>query len=218
MNNFREKLIELLAQAIKTAGTLLILAAIGIIFFTFGPVIKEELGYQFDRWGAVRYSLDVNPDFPESGIRPIVPVDKEFGIVIPKINVNASIYPEVDPANPEEFLPILRKGVAHAKGSAYPNREGNVYLFAHSTDAFYNVAHYNALFFLIGKLEKGDEVDIFYKDKRYKYEVIGKKVVEPEELGAYLKTITEEKSLALQTCYPPGTTLKRLVVIAKAVD
>lgn len=203
---------------IRTIANLLILGAIVIVLFIFGPVIKEEFGYQFDRWGAVRYSLDVSPEFPESGIRPIVPVDREFGIVIPKINVNASIYPEVDPADPEKFLPILRKGVAHVKGSTYPNREGNIYLFAHSTDAFYKVAHYNTLFFLIGKLEKGDEVDIFYKDKRYKYEVIDKGVVKPEELGSYLKTITDEKTLTLQTCYPPGTTLKRLIVIAQQID
>ena len=203
---------------IRTAGNILIIAAAVILLFIFGPVAKEELGYRFNQWSGVKYSLEANPEFPQSGIRPITPVDKEFSIIIPKINVNAEIFPEINPANPSEFLPILKKGVAHAKGSAYPDEEGNVFLFAHSTDAFYNVGHYNAVFFLIGKLEKGDEIDIFYKDKRYKYEMEEKAVVSPEELGQYVKEHTSGKTLTLQTCYPPGTTLKRLIVIAKQVE
>ena len=199
----------------KSLGTILIILGFLVIVFIFGPVVKEELGYRFNQWSGVRYSLDVSPRFPQSGIRPITPVDKEFAIVIPKIAVNAEIFPEIDPQNPQEFLPILKKGVAHAKGSAYPDQEGNVFLFAHSTDAFYNVGRYNAVFFLIGKLEKGDEIDIFYKDKRYKYEVVEKAVVSSEALGQYVKEHTFGKTLTLQTCYPPGTTLKRLLVIAK---
>lgn len=218
MNNNHQKLTDFLVWFLRGLGTLLVLGGLAILIFVFGPVVKEELGYQFDQWAAVKYSLDFVPGFPESGVRPIIPVDREFGIVIPKIAVNAEIFPEVDPANPKEYLPILKKGVAHAKGSVYPGEDGNVFLFAHSSDAFYNVGRYNAVFFLIGKLEKGDEISIFYKDKRYKYEVIEKAVVSPEMLGQYVKGHAGDKTLTLQTCYPPGTTLKRLIVVAKQVE
>ena len=51
--------------------------------------------------------------------------------------------------NKNEFLPVLRKGIAHAKGTALPNEtNGNVYLFAHSTDSLLNVGRYNAVFTL----------------------------------------------------------------------
>jgi len=202
----------------KILSTFLIISGLMILLFIFGPVLTEELQYRFDRAGGFRYSLEADPDFPQPQIRQLVPQDKGFGIVIPKINVNASIFPDVDPNNPKEFLPILRKGVAHAKGSAFPDEEGNVFLFAHSSDSFYNVGRYNAIFYLIGKLEKGDEVDVFYRNKRYEYEVIAKGVVEPLGIKPYLdKTISKdnENTITLQTCYPPGTTLKRLVVIAK---
>ena len=192
----------------KFISGILIISGIVILLFTFGPVAKEEVGYQFNQLSGGGYSSE----------QSITPVDTGFGIVILKINVNAKVFPEIDSQNPQEFLPILKKGVAHAKGSAYPDQDGNVFLFAHSTDAFYNVAHYNAVFFLIGKLEKGDEIDIFYKDKRYKYEVIEKAVVSPDMLGQYVKEHTGGKTLTLQTCYPPGTTLKRLIVIAKQVE
>lgn len=202
----------------KILSTFLIISGLMLLLFIFGPVLREELQYRFDRAGGFRYSLEANPDFPQPQIRQLVPQDKGFGIVIPKINVNASVFPDVDPNNPKEFLPVLKKGVAHAKGSAFPDEEGNVFLFAHSSDSFYNIGRYNAIFYLIGKLNDGDEVDVFYKNKRYEYEVIAKGVVEPLGIKPYLdKTISkdDENTITLQTCYPPGTTLKRLVVIAK---
>lgn len=203
----------------KSVGALLIVAGLSIIFLIFGPVLVAELRYYSNQWGGVEYSLDADPQFPEGGLRPINPVDTEFGIVIERINLNAEIFPEVDASNPEKYLPVLRKGVAHAKGSAYPDEEtGNVFLFGHSTDAFYNVGRYNAVFFLINKLQPGDEIDIFYRDKRYRYEAIENQVVESDGISSYLEKYRDQKILTLQTCYPPGTTLKRLLVIAKAVE
>lgn len=143
----------------------------------------------------------------------ITPVDADFGIVIPKISANAKIFPNINPFNEKEFLPVLQKGVAHAKGTYFPGGGRNIYLFAHSTDAFYNAGRYNAVFYLIGKLETGDEIDIYYKNKIFKYFVYEKKVVSPGAVK-YLNQGNEE-ILTLQTCYPPGTTLKRLVVRAK---
>jgi LPXTG-site transpeptidase (sortase) family protein len=203
----------------KLIGLLLVLTGLSIIFLIFGPVMVAELRYYSNKWGGVEYSLEANPQFPETGLRPITPVDKEFSLVIPKINLNVEIFPEIDPSNPEKYLPVLRKGVAHAKGSAYPDEEtGNVFLFGHSTDTFYNIGRYNAVFFLINKLHAGDEIDIFYRDKRYQYEAIESQVVEPDGISSYLKKFQGQKTLTLQTCYPPGTTLQRLLVIAKAMD
>jgi sortase A len=108
----------------------------------------------------------------------------------------------------------LKKGVAHARGSVFPGEEGNTYIFAHSTDAFYNVGVYNAVFYLLGKLKPGDEIDVFYKGKLYIYKVYEVKVVEASELK-YLGKQKEKSTLTLQTCYPPGTTLKRLIVLAE---
>lgn len=203
----------------KTVGALLIIAGLSIIFLIFGPVLKVELQYWSNQWGGVEYSLEAHPQFPEGGLKPITPVDTEFSIIIPKINLNAEIFPEIDASNPEKYLPVLRKGVAHSQGSAYPDEEeGNVFLFGHSTDTFYNIGRYNAVFFLINKLRPGDEIDIFYKDKRYIYETVEAQIVEPDGIGSYLEKFRGQRTLTLQTCYPPGTTLKRLLVIGKARD
>jgi len=203
---------------VKAFGTILIFLGVLILLFIFGPVLRQELGYQFDQMRGVKYSLDARPEFPGPGVMRIVPVEDEFGIVIEKINLNAEVFPNIDAGNPDDFLPVLKQGVAHALGSKFPNQEGNVFLFGHSTDAFYNVGRYNALFFLIGKLEEGDKVSLYYQETRYKYEVIDKVVVAPEGIKPYLDQIKDKKTLTLQTCYPPGTSLKRLLVIARQLE
>lgn len=191
----------------KYLGTILIILGLTILALTFGPVLKVETIYQFNQVSGKKYSSD------------ILPKDKDFGIVIPKINVNEKIFPQIDSTNPSIYLPVLKKGVAQALGSANPGtKSGNVFLFAHSTDAFYNVLKYNASFYLIGKLKVGDEVDIYYKETLYKYLVYAKAVIGPDQLDKYVKSQVSGKTITLQTCYPPGTTLKRLVVFAKIIE
>lgn len=192
-----------------------ILIVLGLILIgtVFGPIIVKELGYRFDKMAGVSYSSDPTANWNFQ--KPLMPPNTDFAIVIPKIKAVAPIIDNVDPFDSDAYLKALREGVAHASGTVYPGQIGNVFLFAHSTDAFYNVGKYNAVFFLIGHLENDDEIDLFYRGIRYTYSVYDKKVVAPEDTE-YLGTLgTGEKTLTLQTCYPPGTTIKRLVVLAK---
>lgn len=181
-------------------GSILIAAGLVFVFFTFAPVAKEEVKYQ------------VHKTLPQTK-PPLEPPNTDFSIVIPKIEAAAPIIANINPFDSSKYLPALQKGVAHAAGTSFPGQGGNVYLFAHSTDAFYNVGRYNAVFYLIGKLEKGDEVDVYYKGDNYAYEVTEKKVVDAKAIK-YIGDFGGKDILTLQTCYPPGTTLKRLVVIA----
>lgn len=199
----------------RLLSKLLVFGGIFLLFFIFSRPVFYEVKYWSERISGTRYELTVDGGVGGLGekVVKIVPVDEDFGIVIPKIDANAKIFPEIDPLSPQEFLPILKQGVAHAKGTAFPGQGEKIYLFAHSADAFYNVGRYNAVFYLIGKLEKGDEIDIYYKRYLYRYKVEGKKVVSPNAVD-YLSPSGEEV-LILQTCYPPGTTFKRLIVTAR---
>lgn len=190
------------ARFLNILGNILIFVCLTILLFTFGQVATEEVEYQ------TRTVLQIS--YPE---KDLTPPNTEFSIVIPKIGASAPVVENVDPFDPNQYLPALFKGVAHAKGTAYPGAFGNTYIFAHSTDSFYNVGRYNAVFYLIGKLEKGDEIDIYYKGEKIVYEVEEKKVVGADAVK-YLGKLGEWNTLTLQTCYPPGTTLKRLVVVA----
>ena len=208
---------------LRTIGNFLVLLAVFLVIKTFWQPVSEELRFFLDEKTGKEYV--VSEEIPKGmlaealkkrNIEVLTPKDPNFSIVVPKIGANANILASVNAANEKEYLTALQKGVAHAKGTAFPGEGGNVYLFAHSTDYFWNVGSYNAVFYLLYKLKVGDEVNIFYGGQRYVYQVSETKVVDPREVQ-YLTRQTDNELLTLQTCWPPGTTLKRLLVFAKRV-
>lgn len=145
-------------------------------------------------------------------------VETDFSIVIPKISAATKVIPNVDPANEEEYRSALKSGVAHAKGSSFPGGNGTIYLFAHSTNTLANVAVYNAVFYELKALEPGDKVIIFFAGQKYTYQVLEQKIIEANDVSWLTDQSAENQSkLVLQTCWPPGTSLKRLIVVAKPV-
>ncbi len=220
--------------AMKTAGNMLILTSLFFMVKTFYAPVSSEVGYFIQQLERKKYVVSEKPagsTLQDPGTQKglmqglfdrapatevIQPVDTNFGIVIPKIGANSSIQPNVDAGNEDEYLPVLEHSVAHTKGTAFPGEHAHIYLFAHSTDYFWNVGNYNAIFYLLYKLQKGDEVDLFYKDQKYKYEVSDTTIVDPSRVE-YITKKTSSEFLTLQTCWPPGTTLLRLLVFAKRV-
>lgn len=180
-----------------------VLAGVGIFLFTFGPVIKEEVRYNF-----------TSPEVKAA--KGIIPVDSNFGIIIPKIGANSKVVGNVDPFNEREYNQALAKGIAHAMGTAYPGQSGNGFFFAHSAGNFYEANQFNAIFYLLTKLEKGDSVELYYKGDKFNYTVTETKIVNADAV-AYLKSdnTSSEKTITLMTCWPPGTSLQRFIVTAK---
>ena len=74
--------------------------------------------------------------------------------------------------------------------------------------------NYNEIFALLDHLEYGDEVIIYYGQKKFTYVIREKKVVRPGDVKA-LEREGGKKELSLMTCWPIGTTLKRLLVFAE---
>lgn len=218
---------------LRTVGNFLILSSLFMIGKTFYKPVTEEIRYFVDKITHKKYTVQSTPSpvnrlpsivnrqpsnqlaklikFNQTEV--LVPEDPQYSIIIPKIGANAKIIPNIDAADEKAYLDALNKGVAHTLGTAFPGEGGHIFLFAHSTDYFWNVGTYNAVFYLLYKLERGDEVNIFYKNQRYTYKVIGKEIVDPSQVQ-YLTRKTDREFLTLQTCWPPGTTLKRLLVFA----
>ena len=201
-------------SVLKITITVLIFGALTVLGAIFWPVTQAEIEYGYNSALNIRYSL--NPEFSGTYERTLKVPNKDFSIAIPKIAVAAPIIADVDPQNKYEYLRALKQGVAQAKETAVPGETGNVYLFAHSEDTFYNVNTYNAPFFLLGKLTRGDEIYVFYKDRKFKYVVDQVKVVSPEEVN-YLTVNPDRNTLTLQTDYPPGMTFARRIVIADEI-
>lgn len=181
-------------------GLTIFLAGFAVLAMTFFPVVKEE----------VKYTLK-----PLISPKKIKPVNEDFGIVIQKILANAKVVANVDPYNSKAYQLALTRGVAHAIGTAFPGHAGNTFIFAHSSVDWYIANQYNSVFYLLHKLEKGDEIDMYYKKQKYVYRVIEKKYVEANDVTFLNPSSPSTSILTLMTCWPPGTSLKRLIIQAK---
>lgn len=210
--------VRLLYQGVRGVSAGLIAYAILVALFTYGPLVKQEVSY---RWGG---GSSYSPDLAdlvkaESTVETQVEaaklgVNSYYSIVIPKIKASENIIANVDPANEKEYQDALSSGVAHAKGTFFPGQGKRVYLFSHSTDSPFNFARYNAVFYLLRELVPGDKVIVFFADKKYVYEVSQKHIVDAKDTS-WLATDGSQEELVLQTCDPPGTTWRRLIVVAK---
>ena len=137
-----------------------------------------------------------------------------FYIDIPKIKANAKVFPNIPPNNKDIYEKILKEGVAHAQGTAFPGQGKTIFLFAHSSDTPFNAIRFNAVFMLLNQLKEDDTITIYLSGKDYLYKVYDKKTVDPEETR-YLFYSEDRETLILQTCWPPGTTWKRLLIFAE---
>jgi len=221
---------------VRTIGNFLVLFAIFGVLATFGPALYYEVQFRIIEIRGVHFTVhsQVSQSEEPARVEPVkqaplgfadvlsgptqqilTPVDPMFSILIPKIGANAKIFPNVDPANPDIFLPVLREGVAHAEGTFFPGQKGNIYLFAHSTDNFWDVGRYNAIFYLLKDLRKDDDVVIFYQNVRYNYKVTKTEITSSSDVSYIIHAQTGKELLILQTCWPPGTTWQRLLVFAE---
>lgn len=192
-------------------GIALVAMSVFIVIKIFYPIIKEEIKYQVFK-NAESFSFEKSNKNEE---KIIIPTDQDFGIIIPKINANVGIIPEIDSQDSAVYQSALTKGVAHAKGTAYPGENNNIFIFAHSGADILEANKYNAVFYLLLKLENGDDIFIFYNRQKYHYIVNERKTVNANEIQ-YIGE-TPEEQLTLMTCWPPGTTMKRLIIFAEPV-
>ena len=221
----------------RSVGNFLILFALYGVIATFGPALYYEASFRISQIRGVRYTVVAESEtsplgellkrqrgISSGGFASVLtgpreqflrPVDTEFNILIPKIGANAKVFPNIDPSDENAFLPVLREGVAHSRGTVFPGSAGNIYLFAHSTDNFWDVGRYNAIFYLLKDLSPGDEIVMIYQGTRFNYKVTESRIVDADDVSFITEAQSGEEQLILQTCWPPGTTWKRLLVFAK---
>jgi len=217
--NTREK-----GRILRIAGSFLIIISLLGLAYTLYPIAKVEVSYRVSKLFGQRFQVENNQAQPERTTfgdllgKPtptvLVPKSTDFGIVVEKIGANAPVIANVNAANQREYNRQLQKGVAHAATTALPGQNGLSFLFAHSVLNPWDVPRYNAVFYLLRELEAGDRIVIFWQGRRYDYITYDKKIVGPTDVGFLYQNYTEP-ILVLQTCDPPGTTWRRLLIFAR---
>lgn len=206
------------------AGQGLIITSIVVLLLTVGPILRLQ---GEDWWRQSRNAITgkaeepaVKPTLTDTVRKPeeIPPEEKQFQLLIPKLGANMKVVANVDAGSEKAYSDALKKGVAHAAGSGLPGEENatnrTIYIFGHSTNGAWNIQRYNALFYSLKDAVIGDEIILWFWGKEYRYSVTEVIKTAPSDLSYFEPQILEDR-LILQTCWPPGTTWKRLLVIAK---
>lgn len=144
---------------------------------------------------------------------PPVPEEENNRLKIAKIDVNV---PVVWDTHPDSIIEKLRDGVVHYQGTALPGENGNVFITGHSSNFWWDKGKFNNIFATLDKMEIGDEIEATYGNKRYKYIVEKKFVVDPSHIEVL--NPSDHSIISLMTCTPVGTTINRLIVQAKQVS
>jgi len=201
----------------RNLGAALTSVSLSLLIVSYSPVVSSELPSVPPEPRATQKVVRKNRFYLENPTREearSLGVDANFSVVIPKIGVSEPVLGGVDPINKDEYLDKILKGVAHAAGTDTPDGQSVTYLFAHSTNSIVYFEQFNAVFFRLNELEQGDEIIVFYDGNRYAYEVAHKQVVNVDDTYWINNPKSEGRKLVVQTSHPPGTTWKRLLVVA----
>lgn len=196
----------------RFVGKGLLFLSAGILLYLFLPIGLVELRYDLQKHeqpvvAEILPNQDIQREAAAHGLQSY------FSIFVPQIDARANVIPNVSTTNEKEITDALMHGVAHAAGTYFPGQGKNIFLFAHSTDSPLNFTRYNAVFYLLQKLTRGDRIVLYFLNKKYLYEVQSTVITDPSDTSWLYKNFGTE-TLILQTCDPPGTTIRRLLVIA----
>jgi len=174
-------------------------------------------------WPAIIKNIQFDEDKHENVAQVEGEVEKPFecpeasdssSICIPKIETEAPVILEGGTEYKKDIFEDLKSGVVHAEGTALPGQAGNSFIIGHSNDYPWRDGDYKTIFALLNKLEKDDIVFLYHDGERHRYDVYEKLVVAPRDTWV-MDQNEDESIVSVMTCWPPATTLRRLVVRAK---
>lgn len=144
-------------------------------------------------------------------------VSSDPKLIIPKLNVDVPLNFGVELSG---VMAAMNNGVVHYRingASAYPGEIGNFVVMGHSAGDVYSSNQYKFIFSGLERLEEGDIMYVHYNSVRYTYKMVGREIILPTEVSKLVLT-TDKPMMTLVTCWPLGTSQKRLLVYAEQIS
>lgn len=132
-------------------------------------------------------------------------------------DLNISV-PIIWTSNTKNFNNDLKNGVVHYPGTALPGQIGTSYISGHSSNYAWAKGSYNQIFATLGNLPDNASFKITVvqkngKDARLHYVVTSRKEYKATDQEQFKNT--GKPVVALSTCWPVGSTAKRLVIFGE---
>lgn len=136
-------------------------------------------------------------------------------ISIPKLNINAPIfYPNIEEKHLEtHILSLLQKWVVHRPETQLPYQQWNFFILWHSSNYARLKSKYSNIFSKIDLLNLWDNIYVYYKGRKYTYELSEKKIVDSSAIEVYW--YIPWYNLSIMTCWPIWSAKNRLIAISK---
>lgn len=144
-------------------------------------------------------------------------VSSENKLIIPKLNVDVPLNFGV---GLDGVMAAMNNGVVHYRingASAYPGEIGNFVVMGHSAGDVYSANQYKFIFSGLERLQEGDIMYVHYNSVRYTYKMVGREIILPTEVSK-LVIETDKPMMTLVTCWPLGTSQKRLLISAEQIS
>jgi LPXTG-site transpeptidase (sortase) family protein len=145
------------------------------------------------------------------------PVNTKYAaqLDIPKLNISVPLIWTSDPKNLETDL---QSGVVHYPGTALPGEIGTAYISGHSSNYVWAKGKYNNIFSKLGDLKVDQSFTITATDTQGKKDIYHYTVTDTHVFSATDQqqfASINQSVVALSTCWPIGTSSKRLVVFGQ---
>lgn len=141
-------------------------------------------------------------------------------LTISKIGVSAPIVFGVSD-NIKNIYDNLSRGVVHYSPSSKPGEKGASIILGHSSDYPWKKNAYGSVFALLGKLAPGDRLQVQYDNGTVlTFKVKQSLIFAPFSNDSRLEKIEggTDSSIVLISCWPVGTTYKRIAVEAVLIQ
>ena len=142
-------------------------------------------------------------------------VPAQFYLTVPALGIKQAVI-ETNSVNPAPS-----QSLGHFRGSQLPGEVGTSFIYGHSAlPLLFNSDNYRTIFSTLPNLTADDSFYVHYESFTYQYQVVGTKILPPNEvdpLKDYGIELGSPSTVVLMTCYPPGLSSKRYLVIGKLV-
>lgn len=172
---------------------------------------------------SVRISYNVLQNLVAGPAKPsaAMAVAYNFGVngelTIPRLGVKA---PLIWSKSENNFTNDLENGVIHYPGTPTPGQVGVSYVSGHSSNYIWSKSSYSHIFSRINELNPGDEFFVTLtqadgKKVSLRYVVLDKREFQPDDQAQFESPSNTDSIMNLSTCWPLGTTARRMVVSGK---
>jgi sortase A len=161
---------------------------------------------------------DINIDVTPPDFRLVIPkIDQNLPVItVPSTHVIDRDWDALE----NDIQDKLKDGIVHYPATSLPDRGGNTVITGHSSYFPWDPGRFKDVFALLHDVDVGDKVALYYKQKKYIYQISEKDIVLPSNIDVLRQPGNKEQvnQLTLITCTPIGTNLKRLIVTGDLLE